>query len=157
MFKLGKWDYRFLRMAMLVASYSKDPMTKIGAVVVSKDRRYISYGYNGFPRGVADDSRLHDRSLKRKLIEHAERNCLHNCPFDPFSLDCTLYVTGPCCSECAKAIIQKGVTRVVHLPYEFVDHWREDMELAKGMLREAGVTCIEADPSCLKDPMEELC
>lgn len=111
----SKWDHRFIDLATLVATWSKDPKTKMGAVLVSGDRRHISLGYNGFPKGVTDDSRLEDRDLKRKLIEHAERNCLHNCPFDPEKLNCTLYVTGSPCTDCAKAIIQKGVKRVVYL------------------------------------------
>ena len=151
---LDKWDYRFLRMAMLVSHYSKDPMSKIGSVLVSHDRRYLSYGYNGFPRGISDDGRLHDRDLKRKLVEHAERNCLHNSPFDAFNLACTLYVTAPCCTECTKAIIQHGVRRVVYLPFDFVGYWLEDLKLAKQMFQEAGVVLVEADPELLQDPGE---
>ena len=71
---LNKWDYRFLRMALMVSHYSKDPKSKIGAVLVSHDRRYLSYGYNGFPRGISDDGRLHDRELKRKLVDNPEEN-----------------------------------------------------------------------------------
>jgi dCMP deaminase len=66
-----KWDCRFLEMAELVGSWSKDPSTKVGAVIVDKDRRIVSTGYNGFPQGIADRSELlNDREKKYKLIVH---------------------------------------------------------------------------------------
>jgi len=129
-------------LAEAAREWSKDPKTKVGAVLVSKDRRHISLGYNGFPRGVADDGRLEDRELKRKMVEHAERNCLHNCPFDPYPLDCTLYVTADPCTDCAKAIIQKGVKKVVYIPYPFVVYWHEDVEIAASMMKEAGLEVV---------------
>ena len=73
---LKRWDMRFLEMAQLVASWSKDPSTKVGATIVDDDRRVISVGYNGFPKGVADNKRLEDRDEKYKMIVHAERNAL---------------------------------------------------------------------------------
>ena len=73
---LKRWDLRFLEMSQLVASWSKDPSTKVGAVIIDDDRRVISLGYNGFPKGVADDKRLDDREEKYKIVVHAERNAL---------------------------------------------------------------------------------
>lgn len=75
------WDERFMRIAVEVSSWSKDPDTKVGTVIISKDGRKISWGYNGFPKGIADDSRLNDRGLKRKLMVHAELNALSNADF----------------------------------------------------------------------------
>ena len=65
---LKKWDLRFLEMARNAASWSKDPSTKVGAIIVDDDKRVISVGYNGFPKGVRDDERLDDRQEKYKII-----------------------------------------------------------------------------------------
>ena len=73
---LRKWNMRFLEMAKMVGSWSKDPSTKVGAVIVDDNRRVVSLGYNGFPKGVADNNRLEDRNEKYKMIVHAERNAL---------------------------------------------------------------------------------
>lgn len=133
-------------MAEMVATWSKDPNTKIGAVLVSGDRRHISIGYNGFPRGIADDHRLLDRDLKRQMMEHAERNCFHNCPFDPHGLQCTLYVNGDPCLECAKAIIQNGVVRVVFKSRVWTPQWQPSLALAMELLKEAKVLIHDATP-----------
>jgi len=74
---ITKWDRRFLEMARLVSSWSKDPSTKVGSVVVRPDKTVASVGFNGFPRGVADtEARLCDRGEKLDLIVHAEINAL---------------------------------------------------------------------------------
>ena len=85
-----KWDRRFLEMARLVSSWSKDPSTKVGSVVVRHDKTVASVGFNGFPRGVADtEARLLDRSEKLDLIVHAEINAL-SVAHESLS-GCTLY------------------------------------------------------------------
>ena len=89
--KQEAWDKRFLDMARLVAAWSKDPSTQVGAVVVDPDYRVRGMGYNGFPAGIKDDERLHDRPAKHKLVVHAETNaiataCRHGASF----LGCTL-------------------------------------------------------------------
>jgi dCMP deaminase len=137
--ELDKWDRRFLDMAQMVASWSKDPNTQMGAVLVSTDRRHISCGYNGFPRGVKDDLRLNKRDLKRQLCEHSERNAIYNCPWDPHRITTTIYVTGNPCLDCAKAIIQSGISSVVALSYDFLPRWKENMELAQALMLEAGL------------------
>ena len=108
-----RWDKRFLELASHVASWSKDPSTQCGAIIVDRNRRVISMGYNGFPVGVDDDPDRYDiRAMKYKFIVHAELNAILNCPNNMDNA--TLYVSPlvPCC-ECAKAIIQSGITRVV--------------------------------------------
>lgn len=107
-----KWDLRFLELAEHIAQWSKDPRTKVGAVIVDEKKRVVSVGYNGFPRGVADhEERYADRPTKHLFVAHAERNALDNAPL---MVDgCTLYVPLLPCSECAKSIIQKGITCVV--------------------------------------------
>jgi len=109
---MADWDKRFLELADHVAQWSKDPRTKVGAVIVDEKKRVVSVGYNGFPRGVDDnDERYADRETKHLFVAHAERNALDNAPL--MVDDCTLYVPLVPCNECAKSIIQKGITRVV--------------------------------------------
>lgn len=143
--KKWKWDSRFLDIAVLVASWSKDPSTKVGAVVV-KDREIKSTGYNGFPKGIEDsDERLHDRETKYKYVVHAERNALIQA-----GKECegaTLYIAGlPPCSECAKQIIQAGIETVKVGDIDRPERWESDMCLAQNMLAEAGIP-IETLPS----------
>ena len=109
---MEKWDLRFLELADHIAQWSKDPRTKVGAVIVDEKKRVVSVGYNGFPRGVVDTpDRYEDRPTKHLLVAHAERNALDNAPL---MVDgCTLYVPLLPCNQCAISIIQKGITRVV--------------------------------------------
>lgn len=109
---ITKWDRRFMDLALHVAQWSKDPSTKVGAVIVRPDRRIVSVGYNGFPTGVCDhEERYAERAVKYKFVSHAERNALDNVTQDVTG--CTLYSTLQPCSECAKSIIQKGISEVV--------------------------------------------
>ena len=143
-----KWDRRFLDLAEYISRWSKDPSTKIGAVIVRPDKTIASVGYNGFPRGVADaDYRLKDRELKYKLVVHAEVNAVLNAPGD--LLGCTLYCWpmmqpyAPTCNECAKVVIQSGIRRVVGGPvlaeHAAEDRWGDPCRIARDMYLEAGV------------------
>lgn len=138
------WQRRFIEMARLVSTWSKDPNTKVGAVIVSNDRRTFSTGYNGFPRGVDDNWRLDNRDIKRKLVIHAEANAIMNAPFDIKSGDFSLFVTAHPCHECAKQIIQAGIKRVYYSPTKMHQHWGESMELSQSLLSEAGVEVYHA-------------
>lgn len=121
-----------MTLAILVASWSKDPSTQVGAVLVDSKRRVIGTGYNGFPRGVLDHPhRYANRPLKYEMVVHAELNAILNATRELD--DSTLYVTLSPCNECAKAIIQSGIKRVV---YETL---REN-ERTNTMFAEAGVT-----------------
>jgi dCMP deaminase len=74
---LDKWDVRFLELANHIAQWSKDPSTKVGAVIVRPDRTICSVGYNGFPRGVDDnEERYMDRPTKYEFVVHAEANAI---------------------------------------------------------------------------------
>lgn len=115
------WDKRFLELADHVASWSKDPSTKVGAVIVNADKQVLSLGYNGFPRGVFDvQTRYDDRPTKHLYVAHAERNALDNAFTDVRGA--TLYATLCPCNECAKSIIQRGIKRVVTRPFATEDH-----------------------------------
>lgn len=120
---------------------SKDPSTKVGAVIFDDKRRLISGGYNGLPRGVEDNSaRLNDREKKIKMVLHAEKNAI---AFATSSLEgATLFCTHPCCTQCAAQIIQMGIKHVCWPTPDlaFVERWADDMTLSMEMFIEADVT-----------------
>jgi len=132
------WDQRFLDLAQLVASWSLDPSTRVGAVIVDADRRIVSTGYNGLPRGVADlPERLHNRDVKLDMIVHAEVNAILFAKRD--LEDCVLY-TWPFqpCSRCAGIVIQTGIKKVI-APECNSSRWTASFELSRKMFTEAGV------------------
>ena len=110
----NKWDTRFMDLLGLIADWSKDPSTKTAAAIVRPDRTLVGIGYNGFPRGMSDESQLYaDRTTKYDRVIHCEMNALLTCR-DPLPLEgCTLYTLGPPCSRCAVHMIQAGIRRFV--------------------------------------------
>lgn len=132
------WDKWYMGLAEYVSTASKDPSTKVGAVIIDDKRRMVSHGYNGFPMGVEDsEERLNNRDLKYKLIIHAERNAIL---FSNRSLEnCTLY-TYPFmpCASCASMVIQSGIKRVVSYKSEN-PRWIEEFDLASKIFKEAGI------------------
>lgn len=137
--ELLKWDHRFLALADHVAQWSKDPSTKVGAVIVDGQRRVRGLGYNGFPRGVDDlPERLNDRPTKYAFVVHAEANAILSAGRVEY---CTIYTSPLCpCQDCAKLIIQAGITRVVTVKPADAARWAESFENAGAMFREANVT-----------------
>jgi dCMP deaminase len=135
--KAETWDTRFIDLAEHVSRWSKDPSTKVGAVIAD-EIRVVSLGFNGLPVGMVDTyERLHDRELKYQLIVHAERNALL---FSTESLKgCTIY-TWPFmpCSVCAGMIIQSGISRVV-APVSSSERWADNFKLSFEMFLESGV------------------
>lgn len=111
---MSKWDTRFMELAYRVASWSKDPVTQVGAVIVNERKQILGIGFNGFPRGVDDDEKKYtNREIKLLYVCHAERNALDNCLIDLHNQNATLYCTFFPCTDCAKSIIQRGIKRVV--------------------------------------------
>jgi len=135
----AKWDIRFLRIASReVKWWSKDPDKKVGCVIVSPDRRQVTMGYNGFAQGVKDiPERLASKATKLLLTVHAELNAILNARADLTGW--TLYVTEPPCVDCANAIIQAGIIRVVCPPISPSSSWSVNQYKAKSILIEAGV------------------
>lgn len=134
------WDQRFLDLASHVATWSKDPSTKVGAVLVGQDKRHVALGYNGFPPGIEDtQSRLTCRATRLQYTQHAERNVLDNAAFP--TKEATLYVTHPPCCNCALSIVAKGIRRVVSLQMspDFASRWAADVSRSYDIFREAGV------------------
>ena len=143
----AKWDQRFLALAEPISAWSKDPSTKVGCVVVGEDREIRSTGFNGFPRGIADDSeRLSDREQKYPLICHAEENAIMHAARIGLSLKgCTAYVTWPPCTRCARSRIQAGVIEVVYPSgSEVPERWMSDFEMSTQMMNEAGLKIRQA-------------
>lgn len=139
----NKWDIRYLRLAREISSWSKDPSTKIGAVAIGHKGQVLSQGYNGFARGVREDlnPRWEIKEYKYKFVVHAEMNAIYNATYNGVSLDgSTLYIWGlPCCSECAKGVIQVGIRRVVMPKMDYPNSWSESFKLSAQMFREANV------------------
>lgn len=137
----ANWTRRFMDLAAHVSGWSKDPSTKVGAVVVDEDRRVLATGYNGFPRGVRDEPiRYEERSVKYVLVVHAEANALLNAVASVRGkiLVCTCYP----CPECTKLIIQAGISAVVCPPAPpplQETSWRDVLPYSAQMLAEAGV------------------
>ena len=138
-----KWHKRFLEIAEFISTWSKDPSTKVGAVIADIDNRIVSTGYNGFPKNVKDTkARYTNRDVKYKIILHAEENAIAYAKRD--LTDCTLYISGlPPCAHCASLIIQSGIKKVVVPKQEIPERWVESMDLSKQILKEAGVKLIE--------------
>lgn len=135
-----KWDRRYLRVAKMVSSWSKDPRKKCGAVIVN-DRQIQGVGYNGFPKGVKDSlDRLSDKALKLKIVVHAEVNAIvaSECKGD------TIYVWPQLpCGQCMGLIIQAGITKVVTSSAVVDTNW--DQDLVRAVAQEAGVEIVSYD------------
>ena len=137
-----KWHQRFLRLAEEVASWSKDPSRKIGAVAIGTKGQVLAQGFNGFPRGIDDsEDRYNDRERKYELVVHAEMNVIYNATYNGVSLDgATLYVSGlPVCSECAKGIVQVGIKRVIMRHMEIPESWQDSWRKTQEMFHEANI------------------
>lgn len=140
--KDNKWLNRYVDLAEFVSMWSKDPRTKVGAVLVGRDRRNIAIGYNGFPPGVKDlAERMEDRPTKYFFTQHAERNVLDNAQFD--CEGATLYVTMHPCADCAKSIVSKRIAAVACPPAPTEEPWAQSAKYARIILEEAGVKIID--------------
>lgn len=159
----GKWDRRFLELAQLVASWSKDRSHKVGCVIVSEAGNILSTGFNGFPRGCRDSgddvpthvshhspylatvrARIearHERPKKYAWAEHAERNAIYSAARHGIKLEgATIYVPWFPCTDCMRAIIQSGIGRLVCQKPNFQDpRWGESFQQSDEMADEAGL------------------
>ncbi len=127
------WDRRFLQLAAHVAGWSKDPSTKVGAVIAD-GKQEVSLGYNGFPSRTPDNPEtLADRLTKYPLIVHAEMNAILKARRSVEGL--TLYVTLSPCSECAKLVAAAGIARVVTFKSDYANGLKDSIEKAKDIFR----------------------
>ena len=140
-----KWDVRFLALARLVSTWSKDPSTQTGAVIVRPDRSVVSVGFNGFPRNMSDDPELYaNREEKYSRIVHCEVNAMIQA--QQSIQGCTLY-TWPfmCCDRCAVQMIQAGITTFVYpkATEEMLIRWGKAFEKTAMFFEEAQVSFVE--------------
>lgn len=134
---IQKWDIRYLELAYQVGTWSKDPSTKVGAILVRPNNSIASTGFNGFPIGHDDSPELYlDRVYKHKHVIHAEENALRF--FEKRAENFSLYVSFPCCENCISLIISNGITRIVtpELPISgrsilWITEWSERIEKSK--------------------------
>lgn len=137
------WDLRFLLLSRMIASWSKDPSSKIGAVIVRPNKTIVSLGFNGFPRGVKDyPERYEDRFFKLNVIIHAEMNAILSASENLFGT--TIYITHPPCSKCSSMMIQKGIRRVIVIEPddEFDERWKDAIDLSLEIIEEAGAEML---------------
>lgn len=138
---MSTWDQRFLDLAATVAQWSKDPSTKVGAVVVDSRNRVVSTGFNGPPRGVSDTFK--DREEKLLKTIHAEVNAVI---FSEGGAEgCRIYVTHPPCPACSIVLIQAGVIEVHYRAPsdEFKSRWVHLTSVADALMAEAGIKVLE--------------
>ncbi len=136
-----KWHIRFMKLATEVASWSKDPSTKVGCVLV-RDKKVLSTGYNGLPKNLSDDLNiLNDREKKYELTVHAEVNAVTTAALHGISTEgATAYVTFNPCSRCAAVLINAGIDSVISNGGSIIPtRWLENFILASRILAEAGV------------------
>jgi dCMP deaminase len=134
-----RWDTRYIGLASHIAEWSRDPSTRVGAVIVRPNHTIASLGYNGLPRGVQDTpDRLHDRPTKLAMTVHAEVNAILSAREPLHGYTIYVHPMHPC-SQCAAAIIQAGIRRVVTIPGDGDGRWAESFRVSQEMFGEAGV------------------
>ena len=126
-------------LAKTISTWSKDRSTGVGAVIVNDNKKVLSIGFNGFPRGVDDDvESRHTRPEKNHYVVHAERNALDEA--ETSLVGATIYCTFFTCATCAHGIIQKGLKKVVAPEPDWnAERYSESQSHALQMYKEAGV------------------
>ena len=152
------WDEYFMGIALLTAMRSKDPSSQVGACIVSPENKILSLGYNGMPIGCDDDAMPWEREgdpldTKYMYVCHAELNAILNSAHNNLK-GARVYVTLFPCNECAKAIIQSGISEVVYYGDKY--HDSDSSVAARFMFKKAGVRLTAYTPSGRKELLE-LC
>ena len=141
------WDEYFMGVALLAAKRSKDPNTQVGACIVDSNNIILSTGYNGFPYGCSDDLYPWEREgedTKYSYVVHAELNAILNARGKNLK-GARLYVDLFPCNECAKAIIQSGISEIVYLYNKYAD--TPATIASRRMLTSAGVKLTQFEAS----------
>ena len=144
------WDQYFMGIALLSAERSKDPSTQVGACIVDQDNRILSMGYNGMPRGCDDDDMPWGRDgaaldSKYVFVCHAELNAILNYHGTGTLKGARVYVTLFPCNECAKAIIQSGISEIIYMSDKYADS--ESTIASKKMFDMTGITYRKYEPA----------
>ena len=140
-----KWDKRFMEMAKLVASWSKDPSTKAGAVIVRPDKTIVSVGYNGFPSKMPDDPKMYEnREEKYSRIVHAEVNALiySREPVVGYTLYTYPFLS---CDRCFSQLAQAGISTFVSpiCPPHLLERWGKSFDMVRLRAKEMGINIQE--------------
>ena len=146
------WDEYFIGVALLSARRSKDPNTQVGACIVNDKNKIVGTGYNGLPTGCDDDEFPWEKQgdfleTKYPYICHAELNAILN-NIGMELRGCKIYTALFPCNECAKAIIQSGITEVIYLSDKYAG--TNTAQASRIMLDRAGVTCRKVHVSISK-------
>jgi len=139
------WKKRMMDMAWHVSTWSKDDSTKVGCVITDEENTIKSLGYNGHPRGLNDEvAERNARPLKYLYVVHAEINAIVNATRNGVSLkNSTIYCTFFPCNECAKAIINSGIKKLISYEPDFLhSRWGESFRISHEMLEECGIEII---------------
>lgn len=139
---IPSWTAYFMGIAQAVATRSKDTSTQVGCVIVGPDREIRATGYNGMPRGIDDDGTRNERPEKYYWYEHAERNALYQAArIGASTKDCWLYCTAMPCMDCARGIVQAGITRAFFpMPTAGLEErWGEQFKRTRRLFNEARV------------------
>lgn len=140
--KVNTWHTRWLELVDVISSWSKDTSTKVGCVIVDSRNVVLSMGWNGIPREVKDEKKeRHERPEKYYWFEHAERNAIYNAASTGRSLKgSTLYTNLFPCADCARGIIQSGISKVIVGNYSPPsEEWLKSFERTVEMFQEAGI------------------
>lgn len=150
MTKLSQSDHnRWLQHCVELSRRSDDPKTQIGCVIVDPCNKVRSQGWNSLPHNVHPEPTRFQSPAKYSWIEHAERNAIYAAAMHGTPLaGCTLYVQLMPCADCARAIIQSGITRVVISRQAMASYsgirYRGDHRIARTMFLEAGINVEES-------------
>jgi dCMP deaminase len=139
---MADWDRRYMELAQFVATWSKDRSRQVGCVIVAPDNSIRSIGFNGFPRGLDDGHEIrHERPAKYFWTEHAERNAIYSAARNGVPIvGCRMYLPWFPCVDCARALVQSGITELVSLIPDFTDlQWGEGFRVSLELLNESGV------------------
>lgn len=153
-----KWHKRYIQLAQLIASWSKDPSSKVGSVAV-RDGSVLSLGYNGFNRGITSVNEEDcSREDKYKFVIHAEENVICNAAGNRVTLEgATIYVSGlPPCERCVRLLVQCRIKMIVAYETEYWHtrkDWMDSWDLSQRILNECSVKVLVIKESeCQKTP-----
>jgi len=141
----NKWDQRYLELAKHIASWSKDPSTKTGAVIVRPDKTVASIGYNGFPKSMPDNDNLYaNRDEKYSRIVHCEMNAVLHAKeqLEGYTLYTYPFMS---CDRCFQHMVQAGITRFVApvATQEQLTRWGPAFDKVRQYARECSVELVE--------------
>jgi len=151
------WEQFFMGVAVLASLRSKDSNTQVGSVIVNSENKIISTGYNGFPTLKDADADLifpwsktssNEYETKYPYVIHAEANCILNASQPVKS--CSLYVTWYPCHECAKLIVQSGISKVVYLNTHDEPEYGQSLKVSQQMFKLARIDCYQYSENVAK-------